>query len=485
MSDFIPPKPKPHARKLNPLRRILEVRHSSISVLFERSYSMYLGDVWTPSRRVHFVNQPELVDRVLAREADKFPKSIAMGSMLEFLMGTGVFVSNGELWRKQRRMLDPAFNQARIQDVFPLMRLATEEAAARFRAHPDGTVLAIDEETTHVTADIIFRTIYSRPLTADESHRIFRAFGRFQELAYAQGVWQMAGVPNWLSPGRIFAARHARVIRGLLERSVQDRIDEQASRNPPERKDILASLLKAVDPVTGEKFTRKDLVDQISVLFLAGHETSASVLAWALYLIAMRPDIQDRLHAESIAAFGDRPPEFGDMRRLRLARDVFRETLRLYPPVSFMSRDATEQTRMRDKEINPGEMIFVSPWLIQRHTKLWDRPDAFDPDRFSDPASKDSQRSAYIPFSAGPRVCLGASFAMQEGILILAYLTRHFRFEVVEGHTPKPIARLTLRSENGVRLRVFRRSAETKAASSEKTEAWQTASSGGCPFHHG
>jgi cytochrome P450 len=481
LTDFIPPKPKTHARKLSPLRRILHVRHSSISVLFDRSYSMHLGDVWTPSRKTYFVNQPELVDQVLVKDADKYPKSIAMGSMLEFLMGTGVFVSNGELWRKQRRMLDPAFNQARIQDVFPLMRLATQEMAARFRAHPDGAILPIDEETTHVTADIIFRTIYSRPLTGDESRRIFRAFGRFQELAYAQGVWRMAGVPNWLSPGRFFARRHARIIRDLLDRSVQARVDERASGKATERRDILASLLDAKDPVTGETFARKDLVDQISVLFLAGHETSASVLAWALYLIAMRPDIQERLHAESVAAFADRAPEFSDMRRLRLARDVFRETLRLYPPVSFMSRDATEPTEMRNKHIEPGEMIFVSPWLIQRHTHLWDRPDVFDPDRFSNPESKESQRAAYIPFSAGPRVCLGASFAMQEGILILAYLARHFRFEPVEGHTPRPIARLTLRSENGVRLKVFRRAA---AATTEcPAQPADAGAPSGCPFH--
>jgi cytochrome P450 len=264
----------------------------------------------------------------------------------------------------------------------------------------------------------------------------------------------------------------------LLEQSVKDRLDEQASGKRIERKDILASLLEARDPVSGEQFTRKDLVDQISVLFLAGHETSASVLAWALYLIAMRPDIQERMHVESVAAFGDSAPEFSDMRRLRLARDVFRETLRLYPPVSFMSRDATETVQMRNKTVKPGEMIFVSPWLIQRHTKLWDRPDVFDPDRFSDPASKESQRSAYLPFSAGPRVCLGASFAMQEGMLILAYLARHFRFEPVENHTPKPIARLTLRSENGVRLRVFKRPAAPTARRDGEASATD-----GCPFH--
>jgi cytochrome P450 len=136
---------------------------------------------------------------------------------------------------------------------------------------------------------------------------------------------------------------------------------------------------------------------------------------------------------------------------------------------------------MRNKTVKPGEIIFVSPWLIQRHTKLWDRPDVFDPDRFSDPASKESQRSAYLPFSAGPRVCLGASFAMQEGMLILAYLSRHFRFEPVADHTPKPIARLTLRSENGVRLRVFRR--VSGAGKECPVDASAAAPGEGCPYH--
>ncbi len=173
----------------------------------------------------------------------------------------------------------------------------------------------------------------------------------------------------------------------------------------------------------------------------------------------MRPDIQERMHTEAVAVFGDRQPEYADLRNLRLARDVFRETLRLYPPVAVMSRQASETAAFRDKTVRAGELIFVSPWLIQRHTRLWDRPDVFDPDRFSDPASKESQRNAYLPFSAGPRICPGVSFGMQEGILILAMLARHFRFEPAEGHTPKPIARLTLRSENGVRLRVYRRGA--------------------------
>jgi cytochrome P450 len=317
-------------------------------------------------------------------------------------------------------------------------------------------VLAIDEEMTHVTADIIFRTIFSRPLERDQAARIFRAFNRFQEIAYAHGVWAVAGVPRFLSIGRLFAARHARTIRKMLEREVDARAAEKALPATA-RRDILDSLLEAADPESGEKFTRKELVDQIAVTFLAGHETSASALAWALYLIAMSPDVQERLHAEAAAVFKDRQPEFQDVRRLKLARDVFRETLRLYPPVFLFGRDATEAEPMLGNMVEPGSVILISPWLIQRHRKYWDRPDVFDPDRYSDPRTKESLRCAYLPFSSGPRVCLGAAFAMQEATLILAFLARHFRFEPLPDHTPKPIARLTLRSENGIRLRVLKR----------------------------
>ncbi len=417
---------------------------------------------------------------MLVTESDRFPKSEMMRSMLSLLVGDGVFVSNGERWRKQRRMMDPAFEQARIQDVFTLMRDATEAMGARFRLHADGDILAIDEETTHVTADIIFRTIFSRELTRDESAKIFHAFGRFQTLIHRSGIWVLAGVPKILLPGWAFAGRHARTIRALLERDVVRRIEERAAGRDHPRKDILASLLEAADPESGEKFSRSELVDQIAVMFLAGHETSASSLAWALYLIAMRPDIQARMHSEAAAVFAGRKPEFSDMKRLKLARDMFRETLRLYPPVPLISRDATRKTKLRDKLVKKGAMVFISPWLIHRHRKLWNRPDVFDPDRFADPASKESLRAGYIPFSAGPRVCLGASFAMQEATLILAYLALHYRFEPVSHHTPVPAMRLSLRSKNGIRLKIFRR--ETVAPGPQPLEVDGVPAEAGCPF---
>jgi cytochrome P450 len=480
MTDFLPPKPESHQRKLSLFRRLSKVRNSALAVVYDRSYSMHLGDVWTPLRMVYFVNQPELVERILVKEWEHFPKSNLMNTMLELLLGESIFITNGALWRRQRKMIDPAFEGARVQDVFPLMRDAAVAMSERLLQHQDGAIVPIDVEMMHVAADIIFRTIYSRPFRRDEATTIFRAFSRFQELAYARGVWSMAGVPDWLSIGRLRAGRHARIIRNLLTSALDERLDAADAEEP--RKDILSSLLKARDPDTGEPFTRRELVDQIGILFLAGHETSASALAWALYLLANRPDIQERLHQEAVSVFGDRLPEFRHVKHLRLARDVFRETLRLYPPVAFIPRDATRTETMRDKVVKAGAILMMSPWLLHRHRKLWKRPDEFDPDRYLDSDTKTSMRKAYIPFSAGPRVCLGASFAMQEAVLILACLAREFRFEPAPGHTPKPVSRLTLRSENGIRLRMFRRPPGDHAAGSAEV-AERLDAPAQCPYH--
>ncbi len=227
--------------------------------------------------------------------------------------------------------------------------------------------------------------------------------------------------------------------------------------DPAPTNDILATLTATVDPETGAGFNDQELLDQISMLFLAGHETSAAGLAWTFYLLANSPEIQERAHQEATSAFGEREPQFSDMRRLPLTRDIFREALRLYPPVAFVARDATLPEQMMNREVAPGSVVFVSPWLMQRHVKHWDRPDVFDPDRFSTQNGEEGLKNAYLPFSMGPRVCVGASFALQEAAVLISALMRRFRFLPVPGHTPEPIARLTLRSANGIPLIVERR----------------------------
>ncbi len=457
MTGFMPPKPAGNPKKLGPLARLVKSFHSSTAPLYANSYSMKLGEVRLPRRTMYFVNQPDLVQQILLGDVDRFPKSDLMATMLELLLGESIFVSNGDLWRQQRRMMDPAFEGTRIKAIFPLMREAADAMAGRFEAAAAGEVFQADLEMTHVTADVIFRTIYSRAFTREEAETIFKNFERFQHLAWQHGVWTLAGVPQWLSIGRLRARKSAATIRELLHKPVRERLTAIANHDAVPERDLLASFINAEDPETGKRFDERELVDQIGIMFLAGHETSASALAWALYLIAQCPDVQARMQAEADAVFADGPLEFSKMRRLPFIRDVFRETLRLYPPVAFIPRDATEAEEMRGKQILPGAILFVSPLLEHRHTEHWADPDVFDPDRFSRAETKTSEQKAYLPFSKGPRVCLGAAFALQEAVIILATIMRDWTVSPVEGHVPEPIARLTLRSENGIRLNLERR----------------------------
>ncbi|MCB1446797.1 MAG: cytochrome P450 [Rhizobiaceae bacterium] len=457
MSRIIGPMPAIRKTRPSPLTRVVKGRHSSLDVLFERSYSMKMGEFAGIRRRFYFLTQPDVVNRILGEDVDLYPKSNLMGTILYQILGNGVFVSNGAVWKRQRRMMNPAFEFARISEVFPLMMQAAEAMKERLDAVADGREVAIDFEMTHVTADIIFRTIFSEPIPPEDAESIFDAFNHYQELAYIHGVWNMAGLPQALSIPRLRAIRHARNIRSPLARMVRKRFELLETGPAETPRDILQSLIDARDE-DGSKFTEKELIDQIAVMFLAGHETSASALSWALYLMARDREVQERMHAETELAFdqegGLQPRHF---KFLKLTRDVFRETLRLYPPVSFVPRDVTVPETIRDKKLRKGSAIFISLWLMQRHREIWKNPDTFDPDRFSREEEKDAIRSAYMPFSQGPRVCLGASFALQEAAIILSMIARHYEIAPVEGHVPKPVARLTLRSENGIRLRVRKR----------------------------
>ena len=212
--------------------------------------------------------------------------------------------------------------------------------------------------------------------------------------------------------------------------------------------------MTTADPETGARFDTEEMVDQVAIFFLAGHETSASALAWALYLLALYPKWQERVAEEAEAVFGPRPPEFSDMARLRVTRDVFRETLRLYPPVPMMVRETACPERFRNRDIPRGAQVVISPWHLHRHERLWDNPDGFDPARYGTENGKTCLREAFIPFSAGQRVCTGAGFAMIEGPLLLAMLVRAYRLSPVAERPPVPVAHLTVRGRDGIWLKL-------------------------------
>ncbi|MCW0181641.1 cytochrome P450 [Zavarzinia sp.] len=466
MAGFKPPKPEPKPGGL-PFWRVLPAwLRDGLSVLSDKAYSMKMGQFRLPTRRFFMLNDPPLIRRVLVDQADNYPKSDILSFMLKRLMGDSIFTSNGALWRRQRAMLTPAFEATRVKLVFGQMRDATQAMIDRLDLVADGSPQPIDIETTHVTADIILRTIFSKTLARDKAEQIFTAFNRFQEIAYGLGMLRVFRVPTFFHVRRNREANAtAREIRGLLEPLIQERLDLIAAGKTPPERDFLAAMIEARDPGNSEPFGFRELYEQVAMLFLAGHETSASALAWTLYLIASQPDVQERLHGEILGVLGpERAPELGDLRAMDYLRDVFRESLRLYPPVAFIAREPATTECMRGKTVGPGSIVFISPWMLHRNRDHWDAPDEFDADRFNTDKGIEAARCAYLPFSMGPRVCLGAAFAQQEAALILASLVRRYRFETVPGHVPKPVARLTLRSENGVMLSLTRRDAPADSA---------------------
>jgi cytochrome P450 len=461
MTHFVPRYPEPMKKRAWPLQMLLRPlkfirsRNCALSTLSDRAYGMHLGELRLPGQNLLIANQPDLIKRILVDEADHFPKSQMMSNMLQLLLGDSIFVSNGDVWKRQRRMMDPAFVGVRVKVVFGLMMQACDALIARLDAIADGREVAIDIEMTHVTADIIFRTIFSKPLEAHEALTIYEAFNRFQEAAFAHGMTKHIGLPDWVSFFNFRSARKsAAEIRAVLDPIIKRRYDQWHAGDRTEYGDILQSLIEVTDPETGTQFDLRELCEQVAMLFLAGHETSASALSWALYLLSMDKAVQERMHEETVAVLGERSLSFGDIRKLDITRNVFMETLRLFPPVAFLPRVAGKTCPMRDKEVEAGSTVSVSPWLMGRHRRYWQEPDAFDPDRFGRPETVEPQRHCYLPFSKGPRVCLGAAFAQQEAAIILASLVRRYRFEPVPGFEPKPAGRLTVRSTNGIQLRV-------------------------------
>lgn len=455
---FCPAYPKPRKSKASALWMFFSARRSWLDALYERSYRMQMGEVHLPGLDLYMVNNPELVKRVMDSEAEHFPKSPLLGEALEPLLGESIFTTNGDQWQRQREMMNPAFAQARLNVAFPLMRAATEDMMARLARLPDGAEHDVEVEMTHVTADIIFRTIFSVPMEGDDARRIFEAFARFQALAPRLLLPSIYGVRWLVWPWDVWRSRKAAgEIRGLLAKLVRPRYEAHRSGQPAPHSDILQSFIEAKDHRTGQPFSFEELVDQVAMLFLAGHETSASSLTWAAHLLANASEVQRRMADEVHAVLAERAAELRDMKALELTRNVFKESLRLFPPVGFMARQAGKTCPMRNKQVKAGSTVVVAPWLIQRHREIWPDADAFNPDRYANDASRDALRDGYLPFGMGPRVCLGAAFALQEATLILASLVKEYELRPVQGHVPQPVGRLTIRSANGVRLHLHRR----------------------------
>ena len=460
------PPPQPYTP--NFLRRIRRGLYSWFGLLNEWDFRIPVGALRFMGLNLLLVNEPAAVRQVLVSEVEAFPKHPYMLWILEPLIGRGIFAVNGEEWAQQRRLLDQAFQMAQLQRVMPQMAAACQASLARLEAQAAGDLVAgrsvdADAEMTLVTADVIVRTILSRSLEGAEAEAIFAAFTRYQKRAGRALMLRLLRLPRRRLQS--YLARDAAPIRAWLAAAIDARLNAPAGHAPGD--DLLAALIEARDPETGACFSREELVDQVCVLFLAGHETSASALGMAVYLLGCFPEVQQRLRAEVLEVLGsragapDQPLGFEDLRQLSYGAAIFNETLRLYPPLSFFSRESQANTELAGSRCPMRALVTISPWVIQRHEQHWSEPNAFRPERFLSDANADDRRwarDAFLPYGLGPRKCPGAAFAQQEALLVLAELVRRFEVLPDPGHEPELVARLTLRSRNGIRVRLRARS---------------------------
>jgi cytochrome P450 len=448
--------PRPHSLAAIPalFRTVWRGEGDLLSLLPAKAYRIPIGYLGYSRRSILIVNAPELVRAVLTDPGEVYPKADIMVSALEPLVGESIFVASGARWRRQRRMIDPAFSHMRLNRAFVAMTAAVDACEQRLDADAaNGRPLSLDLTMSSLTADVICRTVFSASLESQTARDVFDAFTVFERSVAQVQVRRLIMDPAFTTPPQqpeVLAA--CQRIRGHLG----DLLDTHLGPDGTRFDDIAAAVVAARDLETGTAFTREELLDELGVMFLAGHETTASGLTWAFFILAMQPAVLARLRAEVATVCGDGPVEFEHVRRLAFTRNVFREALRLYPPITFLPRVLMEAATLGPYRVKRGALIMVSPWTIHRHRAHWRDPDVFDPDRFSPEREAEIVPGTYLPFGLGPRVCVGAGFAQTEATLILARLARRYDFRIDDVARVRPVARLTTRPAEEIGCRVTR-----------------------------
>jgi cytochrome P450 len=398
--------------------------------------------------RVVDVFDPALVRALMVDHADALVRWARGPEVFADLMGQSVLVTEGATWQRQRRMLMPAFTPKRVAGYAALMTQAAVEGLARVRP---GEV-AMDALYSHLTMDVISRTLFSTPIGQDTAAAA-HAVQVLSETALGEMFWPVT-LPDWLPlPGKAAKRRASRLLHGLLASHIDARADADDGRS-----DLLGMLKALRDETTGEALSRQEVYDQCMVSFQAGHETSATALLWWSWLLATHPEVQDRARAEVDAMLAGRVPTADDAGALPYLSATLKEAMRLYPPVAaIMTRRLTRDITVGGVQLPARTLVRVTPWLLHRDPRCWPEAEAFRPERFLDGAPHEIPRGAYIPFGLGPRVCLGQHFAVLEMTLIAALVLQRFHLSPVEASPPEPRMAVTLRPAGGLRLRLAAR----------------------------
>jgi cytochrome P450 len=396
-------------------------------------------------KRWHMVMDPGAIRRMLLEELDNYPKSIVTKNLLRPAIGESLFIAEGAHWRWQRRTAAPVFSHRNVMNLAPIMTAAAEQSAARVAAAGPRAV-DMAAEMVRTTFDVIADVTFSGDGMFDVD-AVHRGIDAYISEAGKISLFDILGFPDWVPrPGRVMSGGSVAEMKRVADEAVEAR-RARGSEGVP---DLLDLLLDGEDPETKRRMSTPELRDNLLTFIVAGHETTALTLGWSLYLCAFDQAVQDRARAEAQAVLGGRAATGADVARLPYIRQIIDEALRLYPPAGIISRTAQVADTLCGRDIRPGDTVIIPIYALHRNHQLWPEPDAFNPDRFAD--RKTIERYAYLPFGDGPRICIGASFALQEAVIILATLLSRFRFTPVPGRDPDPVMILTLRPQGGVWL---------------------------------
>ena len=399
-----------------------------------------------PSPPTYLVTDPTAVDQVLRVNARAYGKRTLQYSSLSLVTGEGLLTADTEVWRSQRRVVQPAFHHEQVSSVVGHAAAAVERLDDQWSRLPDGAVVDIDAAMMHAALEVVGGTLFGTDLSG-EAEQLAHATLAALEVVVGKARNPLSP-PLWVpTPGNVSLRRSLAVLNSVVDRMVSERT---ATADRPH--DMLDMLIDGFGLGNGVEQT--EVRDQVVTFMVAGHETVASALTWAWHLLDSAPEVMQRVREEADSVLGDRMPTLADVAGLKLARAVLDETLRLYPPAWLITRKALEADVLAGCDVPAGALIVISPWLVHRHEGQWPEPERFDPDRFADPSASSPTRSGYIPFGTGPRMCIGRDFALLEGTVVLAMLARTWEFAGVEraGIVPEPL--VTVRPQHGLPMRV-------------------------------
>lgn len=447
MTDFIPPRPPVFKKRPGILQMVKMARRNLLSIWWRNAFYADTMSTTVLRRPFFICNCAEAVNHAFVTHNDIYHrKSPQMRSALKQLLGDGLFISDGDKWKTRRRMVAPILHGRLLPEYTRIMAKTVHELSERWTKAGPGAEINILTEMGSLAAEVICRSIFGRALGHEKSHAIISAFADYQSHIDNLDYASLFNLPEWIS--NLGHSRASRQSAKKLHKIMDDIIDDIEKGILEGEDSIVSSLLTAEDPETGERLTKEEVRNEVAVLVMAGHETTANSLTWAWFLISQDPEVEAKMHAEIDEVLGDKIPTYEDVSKLVYTRAVFDEAMRLYPPVPFLTREAVQDDEIMGRPVKKGTVLLVIPWLLHRHRKYWDEPEMFRPERFINPTR--SYKNIYTPFSAGPRFCAGAVFGMTESLICLSILGRRHRLRLKPGTVVEPLCRLTLRPKDAV-----------------------------------